>query len=110
MSGQNSIPPFATPRATDIFNALGITQFPSETNWFQVIGGLILQGGFADNINTMTTISFNTSFTKQVLGIFVQPVGTAAFADIVNSITLNDFVLIHGGAGAQDFYWFAIGV
>lgn len=110
MSGQNSIIPFATPRAQDLFNALGITQFQSETNWFQVIGGLLIQGGFIDNASTGATITFNTSFTKQILGVFLIPVAGAVISTAVNTVTVDDFVLVHNSGGASDFYWFAIGV
>lgn len=110
MSNTNGISSFFTPRARDIFEAAGITQFPSETNWFHTISGLLLQGGFIDNAATGTTITLNASFTKQVLGIWVQPVGAAAAGFYISAVTVDNFVINYTGGGTKDFYWFAIGV
>lgn len=107
---QNSIPPFATARVKDLLETIGVTQFPSEKNWYQVLGGLLLQGGFIDNASTGTTITFNTSFTKQVLGVFLIPVRATTIQFCVNTVTIDNFVVIHNSGVAEDFYWFAVGV
>ena len=110
MSNQNSLPPFTNASLKDLLDSIGITQFPSETNWYQVIGGLIIQGGFIDNATTGDTITFNASFTKQVLGVFLIPIRAGVIQYVVNTVTVDDFVVVHNGGGTGDFYWFAIGV
>lgn len=110
MSQQNSLAPFTKASIKDLLDTIGITQFTSETDWYQVIAGLIVQGGFVETITTGDTITFNTSFTKQVLGIFVTAVGASSRQVAVDTITVDDFVLRHNGGGTGDFYWFAIGV
>lgn len=110
MSNQNSLPPFTNASLKDLLEAIGITQFISETNWYQVIGGLNIQGGFEETITTGDTITFNASFPKQVLGIFITAVGASSRQVAADTVTVDDFVLRHNGGGTGDFYWFAIGV
>lgn len=110
MSNTNSIPSFFTPRAAELLEAAGITQFPSETNWFHTISGLLIQGGFIDNAATGATITFNASFPKQVLGVWLQSVDAAAATMYVSAVTVDNFVINYTGGGTKDFYWFAIGV
>lgn len=110
MSQQNSLAPFTDASNKDLLDTIGVTQFPSETNWYQVLAGLIIQGGFIDNATTGTTITFNTSFTKQVLGVFLVAVRAGTIAYVVNTVTVDDFVVVHNSGGTADFYWFAIGV
>ena len=110
MSNSNSLIPFATQRAEDLFNTIGIIQFTSEFDWYQVTAGLILQGGFLDNVTTGTTVPFIASLPKQVLFIGIQPIAGAAISTALSAVTLDDFVLNHNSGGASDFYWYAIGV
>ena len=110
MAGYNSVPSFFTARAAELLEAAGITQFPSETNWFHTIYGLLIQGGFIDNAATGTTITLNASFPKQVLGIWVQSVGANAPGFYISAVTTDNFVINYTGGGTKDFYWFAIGV
>lgn len=110
MPQANSIAPFIGASAKDLLDAIGVTQFPSETNWFQLIAGLLIQGGFIDNATTGDTITLNTSFTKQVLGVFLIPIRAGVIQFAVNAVTVDDFVVIHNSGGTADFYWFAIGV
>lgn len=110
MDQYNSIIPFSRGTVQDLLNTVGITQFTSETDWYQVIAGLIIQGGLAETITTGDTITFNTSFTKQVLGVFITAIGASSLQVAANNITVDDFVLLHNGGGTGDFYWFAIGV
>lgn len=110
MSGYNSISPFANPTLIQLLESLGVTQFTSETNWYHTIAGILIQGGFVSLAATGTTVDFNAGFTRQVLGVFLQPVNTAPVNFFVDAVTLNDFEIAHGGGGSHNYYWFAIGV
>lgn len=109
MSNLNSIPP---ERGTlrEVQEALGITQFPDATSWYQVIGGLILQGGKISVGSSATgTVSLVAPYEKQFLGVFTQVVGAAGNSHYVNNVTLSTFDIVNG-VGARDYYWWAIGV
>ena len=109
-SSYNSIPPFTGGTSRDALEALGITQFPSETDWFQVLGGLIVQGGFAAVGDGATlTVNLNAPYEKQDLGVWIQVVGAAANTAHVASVALDSFDIVNG-VGARDFYWLSLGV
>lgn len=110
MSQQNSLPPFTGATLQDLLDTLGVTQFTGATEWFQVIGGLIIQGGFVAAHSSTATVTFATAFPKQILTVIVQPANSAPTNFYVDAVTLEDFVISHGGGGTHDYYWFAIGV
>lgn len=126
MQANNSIPPIVgsppweqNEAAQDALRALGVTQFVvgKDTNWYQVMGGLIVQGGYvtAATADAITLVSFNASFTQKVMGIFVTPIYPAPFGASndasggVKDWTLDSFNLLNDGT-QKDFFWFAIGV
>jgi len=109
MSSTNSVIPFLGASSRDLQEAAGITQFPSQYEWFQVVNGLIIQGGYVEALGTTTNIiSFVAPFGKQTLGVFIQVVAAATNDSYVNAVTLNNFELINL-AGARNYYWWAIG-
>lgn len=113
MSGNtNAITPFVGASLSDLNDALGITQFPSERSWFQTIGGLLVQGGYVAAVGSGATVAvpFNVGYPTQVLGVFVQPLGTSVLGHAVNNVTTSGFDLVNAAVAGRDFYWWAIGV
>jgi hypothetical protein len=109
-SSYNSIFPFSKARLDEIQEAIGITQFPSATGWYQVIGGIIVQGGFASAGDAATvTVNLNAPYEKQLLGIWIQVIGGTANAAYVTAADLDSFQIVNG-VGARDFYWLSLGV
>jgi hypothetical protein len=117
-SSNNAIAAYLGAPQKDSQESIGITQFPSEHEFNQIIGGLIIQGGKVSSIaaNGQLTIPFNHPFPKKVLNIqitAISPDGTTAatpkYSGAVYSVTLNSFVLINDGS-AGEFYWWAIGI
>ena len=92
---------------------MGVTRFsPSDVNsWFQVLGGLIIQGGRANAVSSAgSLITFTQAFPKQVLCILACPIGVNSTYSVVSVGTnLENFVLDSGTNGV-DYYWFAIGL
>ena len=110
MSNTNGIAPFFQASAQDLNNALGITQFLSETAWYHTVGGLLIQGSRETIAGaTSAVISFNAGFPTQVLGIFTQAIGDPGTRTWISNISTSDFEFHNPGAGI-DFYWWAIGV
>lgn len=111
-ANRNAITPFLRGTPEELANAIGITQFPSETSWYQTIGGLLIQGGLIESVTHPGpfAVAFNVGFVTQVLYVQVQEVGTNAHASSVSGISLTGFDLYTSSAPAKDFYWFAIGV
>ena len=106
----NSIFPFSKARLDEIQESIGITQFPTETEWYQVIGGVIIQGGRVSVGDAATlTIPFNAPYELQVLGIWIQVIGGTANTAYVDAVTTADFDIVNG-AGARDFFWLSLGV
>ena len=106
----NSVPPFQGGSTRDTLEALGITQFPSEHEWYQVIGGLIVQGGYVEVASlTVATINLPAPYEKQTLGVWLQTEGATHNAAHVANATLSSFE-IHNGAGIRDYYWLSLGV
>jgi hypothetical protein len=113
----NSIPSYGETNLQELQDAIGITKFSgtASTSWAQVIGGVIIQGGFEEAIpvDTNRAVAFPAPFTLQVLGIFTQaifnPGGAQEASGLVNNVTLNGFNL-GNDATQKDFYWWAIGV
>lgn len=110
MGATQGVLPYLRGTPEETADAIGITQFPSEGNWFQTIGGLLIQGGKIEVGSAATlTVNFNAAYPKQVLGVFVQPTGTSLLGFSVNTITLDTFDIVNA-AVVRDFYWWAIGV
>lgn len=106
----NSIPPFQGGSVRDALESLGITQFPSGTSWYQVIGGLIVQGGSVDIADVATTtINLVAPYEKQLLGIWTQVVGGTANTAYITGADLDSFQIVNG-SGARTFYWLSLGV
>lgn len=110
MSEYNSAKPFKSASLADLQEAFGAPQFlgASSTDWYLVFNGLIVQGGIVELPAAATTFSFVTAFTKQVLGVFLQPM-TIGQTPAVTSTTLADFTANHGGV-VHNAYWWAVGV
>lgn len=110
MSNTNSVLPFLGGSPKEVADAIGITQFPGEHTWFQVIGGVIIQGGYETLLSSSSNIvTFVAPLPKQVLGIFIQAVGAAENGAYIDNIDLEQFELFNG-AGDRFYYWWAIGV
>ena len=110
MSNTNSIIPFLGAGLQDLQDTIGITQFPSGTNWYQTIGGLLIQGGFLTvSSSAVTTVPFNAGYPTQVLGVWIQSVGGSHNNAHIDNVTLAQFEL-HNGGSTRDYYWWAIGV
>jgi hypothetical protein len=112
----NSVIPVYRPSPNQLADALGVTQFSGESNWAQVIGGLIIQGGKVSGVPAegSVTVFFDPAFPKQLLGVFLQSIYSSPTAGNENSgcvstPTLVDFILLNDGL-EKDFYWWAIGV
>jgi hypothetical protein len=113
MSNTNAIASFTSPSSEELNEAVGITQFQSETNWFQTIGGILIQGGRVNGIASDATVvvPFNAGFPTQVLQVFVQPLGTSVLGwSIADPPNKNNFSIINAAFGPRDFYWWALGV
>lgn len=109
-SNRNSIFPFSKARLDEVQEAIGITQFPTETEWYQIIGGIVIQGGRVSVGDAATlTIPFNAPYEQQVLGIWTQVIGGVANTAHLANITTADFEIVNG-AGVRDFFWLSLGV
>ncbi len=110
MASTNSVLPYLGGNEAETSDAIGITKFPSAGNWSQILGGLVIQGGKVSVLSgATTTFNFNAPIPKEVLGVFIQPLGVSTVSYRVNTVTLNTFDIVNGAAD-QDFYWWAIGV
>lgn len=110
MSQYNSVTPFSGGTTRDALEALGITQFPSGTEWFQVIGGLIVQGGKVDVTGGATlAINLNAPYEKQVLGTWIQVMAGAGNNAYIIPTDLTQFSIVNG-VGNRTYYWLSLGV
>ena len=112
MANTNSIFPYSKARLDEVQESIGVTQFPGETTWYQVLGGLVIQGGFEVFTAPATrTVNFVAPFDKQLLGVFISPASAAngPHGHIVALPTLTSFQINHHGANAS-YYWWAVGV
>lgn len=106
----NSVPPFFGASNKELLETIGVTQFPSDVEWFQVIGGLVVQGGYVEIPDTSSlVINLPAPVSKQILGIYTQVVGQTENGAYIDNITLSEFELFNG-AGDRFYYWWAIGV
>lgn len=109
---RNSVFPYGKARLDEIQDAIGITQFPGTTTWYQVLGGLVLQGGFEVFTSASTrTINFPAPYQTQVLGIFISPTSASnsPHGQITPTFGLNSFQINHHGPNAS-YFWWAVGV
>lgn len=120
MSDQNSIVPFSGARLGELHETVGITQQPpgDEDSWYQIIGGLIFQGGVVEaETDVVVTIPFVLPLPKKVLTIqaihrravpvlFVSSVVIGAVSLIQFDIALNT-----EGVATEvvNVYWLAVG-
>lgn len=110
MSNTNSIVPYTGVKLKALAESMGITQFPDATSWYQIIGGLIFQGGKVSVLGTaLETVPFVAPYEKQLLGIWTQVLDAAGNNHHVTNAGLTGFD-IQNGAGDRDFYWWSIGV
>jgi hypothetical protein len=109
MAQSQSILPFVRGTPEEIANSLGITQFSGASNWFQIIGGITVQGGLLILSSVPQTILLNAPYEKQVLGIFIQHVGPTAQPADIDNITLSQFNISTGTIG-EIYYWFSVGL
>lgn len=114
MSDWNSIPGYGPADPSQLQEAAGVTQFNSDTGWYQVTNGLLIQGAkVAVGANTSLVVPFLAAFPQQLLGIFMQPivagVGNGYGAVDPAGTDLTQFTLVNTGA-AKSYYWWAIGV
>ena len=110
MSGRNSSAPFTRASFDDLRETIGIPQFSGAAgeNWAFVFNGMIFQGGTINVPNAITAFPFNTAFTQQVLGVFLQTTVKGQVPG-VSATALDTFTVDHTGT-VHDAYWFAIGV
>lgn len=113
----NSIPSFGSTSLYELQQAIGITQFPDISNWYQSIGGLTLNGGTLASIPAGGNVSvpFSSPYEKALLGIWITPLeatGTGnGTVDPNPAVTdLTKFKLVNGGSVAASYFWFALGV
>ena len=111
MSNTNSVIPYDKPTLKNVADTVGITQFPSETSWFQTIGGLIFQGGkvSAAASAATTVVNFPAPYPTQALGVWLQVSGAAGNNADVTIPGLNSFNL-NNGVGIRDYFWWSVGV
>lgn len=110
MSSYNSVPPIAGGTAGDVIEALGITQFPSATEWYQVIGGIIVQGGRVSIASGVTaTVNLVAPYGKQFLGAWIQVIDVASNNAHITAVSLNSFQIVNG-VGLRAYYWLSLGV
>jgi len=107
----NSTIPYNSPSLQELADTVGITQFQGTDSWFQVLGGLILQGGKVDIPDPAdVSITFPAPYSKQVLGIFIEEIdGVGSVYTVVQTFNLTGFTIRHNHSGYSAF-WFAIGV
>jgi hypothetical protein len=109
-SSYNSIAALTGGTARDALEALGITQFPSAAEWYQVIGGLIVQGGsVAVGDGATATVNLVAPYEKQTLGVWIQVSGAAGNNAHVATVGLTSFQIVNG-SGARTYYWLSLGV
>lgn len=109
-SSHNSIIPFVKARIEDLQETIGITQFPTEHEWYQVLGGIIVQGGYVEVAAGATAgVTLPIPYDKQLLGVWIQPVGAPSNTEHINSVSLAGFEIVNG-AGDKAYYWLSLGV
>jgi len=109
-SSYNSLIPFTKATLAELAETVGITQFPDAVGWYQVIGGIIVQGGYVDVLSsTVEAVSLYAPYEKQLLGVWLQTEGASHNTAHVANATLSGFE-IHNGGGDRSYYWLSLGV
>jgi hypothetical protein len=111
VSNTNSVIPYTGAKLKELADTIGITQFPDETSWYQVLGGLIFQGGkvSAAASAATTVVDFPAPYPTQALGVWLQVSGAAGNNADVTISSLDSFNL-NNGVGIRDYYWWSVGV
>ena len=113
-AGWNSLVGYGAIDLAQLQEQAGITQFPDASGWYQMMNGLLVQGGIVNvGLNASLVVPFKIAVPTQVLGIFTQ----AAIAGVGNGYgtvdpvgtNLQQFTLVNTGP-AKDYYWWCIGV
>ncbi len=110
----NSVPGYGATDLRALQEAAGVTQFPSATCWYQLINGILVQGGAVNvGAGVDATFQYNIAIPTQLLGVFVQAqnaaVGSGYGSIDIATTNLQQFTVVNTGL-AKDFFWFAIGV
>jgi len=111
-SNINSVSPYVDASAQDLQESIGITQFPDATSFYQIIGGLVIQGGLeVFTVTGVRTVLLPAPLGKQILSILITPVsaGTTSRGYVVPGFGLNSFDISHVNPAAS-YYWQVIGV
>lgn len=110
MSNTNSIIPYTGAKLKELADTIGITQFPDETSWYQVLGGLIFQGGKIGIGGGVTqAIDFVAPYEKQLLCIHTEVLGAAPNGHYVTGEDLTGFDIVNGASG-RTYFWWSVGV
>lgn len=122
MTNRNAIIPYdrISVKTEDLAETVGITQFAiddNEDNWFQTIGGLLIQGGRIVDVpaNSSQTIDFHRAYPKKVFGVWIQLIAAALAGSppgrhFVNVISLSQFDVYNDYVDDSTYYWWAVGV
>lgn len=106
----NALPGFTDTDVKQLLETAGVASFVSDTGFYQVINGILVQVGRTGSVSSGATIPFHAGFTKQVLGVFVTPITSTLIYDTgVNTVTLTNFK-IYLPSGPSSVYWLALGV
>lgn len=114
MSNWGSVPGYGETDVRALQEAAGITQFTGSSGWYQILNGILIQGGVvAVGADTSIVVPFQVAVPLQVLSIHTQPV-IAGVGNGYGSIdpagsNLQQFTLVNTGP-AKEYYWLAIGV
>jgi len=111
-SNINSVNPYVGASLAELQDSLGVTQFPGQYTWYQIIGGLVVQGGFEIFTGAaIRTVNLVAPFQKQVLNITISPTSASngPHGHIVAGVGLTSFQIDHHGPNAS-YFWLAIGV
>ena len=111
MQNINSVSPLLQASLFELQEAAGVTQFPSETSWYQIINGLQIQGGRISVADAATVdIPFVAPYETQVLGVWVQVVGGAENGAHLSAVPALDKFTLVNGVGDRTYFWWALGV
>lgn len=110
----SSVPGYGETDLNQLQQAAGITQFSGANGWYQLINGILVQGGIVNvGAGATATFPFQVAITSQLLGVFLQAQNAAAgsgYGSIdIATTNLQQFTIVNTGV-AKDFFWLAIGV
>lgn len=119
MANANSVVGYHDATLPEMQETAGITQLGvngDENAWFQVMNGLLIQGGRVDDVpaNGSSTVDFHRAYPKKVLGVFLQLIGNSIvgvpYRDEVLVLSLAQFEVYNDYTDDSGYYWWAIGV